>query len=232
MIIPDTAYQLAVVLVLVVPGIVFAATARWWSGPTPEDRDFSVRLARAIAISVVLDGLYAVALGPFIVHFARQKPQFGGGPSGFATDPRLAALLALVLLVVVPVMFGLCLQIRRRPVATRDHWWEFACLVGKHQATPSGWDRAAPKLGACFVRVFTVDGVWVGGWVGANAYVSTYPEPRDIFIDVEWHLNDDGSFDRPVDGTLGLYVPLSGGDRVAWLSAPAENAAPHDESSH
>jgi len=53
--------------------------------------------------------------------------------------------------------------------------------------------------------------------VGDGAFVSTYPEPRDIFIDVEWRMAEDGSFTERIENSLGLFVPLSGKERVAWL---------------
>lgn len=29
--------------------------------------------------------------------------------------------------------------------------------------------------------VLTVDGTWLGGWYGANSFVSSFPEPREMF---------------------------------------------------
>jgi hypothetical protein len=220
MLIPSTLYQLTVLLLLVLPGIVYAAVRRLLKGPSPEDRDFSVRLIRAIAVSVVLDCIYMLVAGPYIVRLARERPTQPVAPRGFAAHPRTSAVLALAFLVVIPVITGLAGQLRfaRRP-ERRKPWWPLRVAPLIHP-TPSGWDRAAPLRGNCFVRVFTDDGKWVGGWVGPDAFVSMYPEPRDIFIDVEWRMSGDGSFIEPVDDSLGLYVPLPGRERVAWIAAP------------
>ena len=211
MVVPGSVFQLAAVLLLVVPGIVYAAVRRRLTGPLPDDKDFSVRLVRAVAISAVLDLVYALVAGPRILEIASRPPEVPGGPSGQLVHPRSAAALALVLLVVVPTVLGALAQIRLRlsrcPLG----------LAPVHHPVPTAWDRAAPNRGNCFVRVFTSDGHWVGGWVGPEAYVSTYPEPRDIFISVEWALDDDGAFLHAVPDSLGLFVPLSGSERVAWV---------------
>jgi len=181
-VVPGSVFQLAAVLLLVVPGIVYAAVRRRLTGPLPDDKDFSVRLVRAVAISAVLDLVYALVAGPRILKIASRPPEVPGGPSGPLVHPRSAAALALVLLVVVPTVLGALAQIRLR---------RSRCPLGLapvHHPVPTAWDRAAPNRGNCFVRVFTSDGHWVGGWVGPEAYVSTYPEPRDIFISVEWAL--------------------------------------------
>jgi hypothetical protein len=92
----------------------------------------------------------------------------------------MAAGLALLLLVVIPSVLAILAQIR-----FRRSRWPFR-LAPVYHPTPTAWDRAAPERGYCFVRIWTDDGHWVGGWVGPQGFLSTYPEPREIFIDQEW----------------------------------------------
>ncbi len=216
MVIPSTVYQLFSILLLVVPGLVYAAVRRRLKGPVPEDRDFSVRLIRAIAVSAVLDLVYLWADGPRIVTLATAKAQSAGAPRGFAAHPREAGWLGLVLLVAVPGGLGLLAHVRlhKRP-------WPLGLAQVNHP-TPSAWDRAAPRRGGCFVRVRATDGRWVGGWLDTDAFVSTYPEPRDIFIDTEWAMSADGEFLHRVVGSRGVYVPLATTERVAWVDWPGE----------
>ena len=81
--------------------------------------------------------------------------------------------------------------------------------------------------GSAFVRIFTEDERWVGGWLGPGSYVSTYPQPRDIFIDVEWKMSGSGDFLEPVPDSLGVFVPLTGKERVTWIATPPQQPA-HD----
>lgn len=219
MIVPSDAVQLLAVLVLVVPAIVFAAIRRWLRGPVPEDRDFSVRLVQAIAVSVFLDLGYAICFGPTLVTLADKPSARPGGPHGFATNPREAAWIGSLLLVAIPGLLGLVGQPRVQRVDGLK--LGITTLPRKHP-TPTAWDRAAPPIGDCFVRIFTEDGKWVGGEIRSTAYVSTYPEERDIYLSVEWRLDADGAFIEPVKDSLGLYVPLGGNARVAWIYSPSE----------
>ena len=214
MLVPNSVFQLAALLLLVVPGIVFAAVRRRLIGPVPDDKDFSVRLIRAISVSVLLDVLYIIALGPFLLDLRQRPAQPGSRMAGFAAAPRESALLGLLLLIVIPAALALASHVRLRRAR-----WPFT-LLPVYQPTPTAWDQAAPNRGPCFVRVFTGDGYFVGGWMDGNSYVSTYPEARDIFISVEWRLGDDGRFIEPVKDSIGLFVPLNGSERVAWVWHP------------
>jgi hypothetical protein len=213
--IPNTAYQIAALLLLVVPGIVYTSVRRRLKGPVPEDHDVTVRLMRAISWSVLLDFVYLIAIGPRLVHLATAKPARKGLPSGFATQPREAAWLGLALLVAIPAIVAVFAHVR-----LRKQLWPFGFRRVSHP-TPSAWDIAAQDRSECFVRVRTADGYWVGGEIlNHQAFISKYPEPRDIFITIEWKMGADGSFRQRVPGSLGVYVPLEGAQRIAWVAKP------------
>ncbi|MFM9261714.1 DUF6338 family protein [Rhodococcus sp. 5A-K4] len=56
---------------------------------------------------------------------------------------------------------------------------------------------------------------------GQKGFIATYPEPRDIYIPQQWKMSPAGEFLSHVEGTLGIYVPLTGAERVEWVaSAP------------
>lgn len=241
MVVPTTVFQLAAVLLLVVPGIVYTAVRRRLGGPTPEDQALSVRLTRAVGISVVLDLAYGIIAGPWLVRVI-----VGDGPrgslAGLADRPRLAAAVALVLLVLLPAGLAGLGQLRPKrpawwpgdPASARHSWWREKVSPALHRwspvtrlpvyhPTPSAWDRAATDRGGAFVRVFTDDGYWVGGFLGDGSYISTYPQPRDLFIPVEWTMSKTGDFLEEVPDSLGVYVPLSGKERVAWINPPDQS---------
>jgi hypothetical protein len=121
--------------------------------------------------------------------------------------------------VIVPAAIAVLGQLRlRKPFKL----FRPLTIAPVYHPTPSGWDRAAPDRGSAFVRIFTEDERWVGGWLGPGSYVSTYPQPRDIFIDVEWKMSSSGDFLEPVPDSLGVFVPLTGKERVAWIATPPQ----------
>jgi hypothetical protein len=65
------------------------------------------------------------------------------------------------------------------------------------------------------------DGRWVGGWLGLDAFTSMHPEPRDVFIDVQWQLDSAGRLLRPTGWAHGMYVNAADADVVEWLRKPS-----------
>ncbi len=220
MLVPSSVFQLLALVLLVVPGIVFAAVRRRLTGPTPEDRDFSARIARALAFSLTIDLLYLAIGGSNLVN-AAGVATVGGHIA--LRDPALhasrKALGAFGLLLVVPAALGYLAHWR---VESRgDKWWHLGLRLQRiYHPTPTAWDRAAPVRGGCFVRILKDDGHWVGGFSYGRGFVSTYPEPRDIFIEIQYRMGKDGTFLGPIDNSLGVFVPLNGAETVAWVALP------------
>jgi hypothetical protein len=224
MLVPSTVVQVLALVALVIPGLVFAAVRRLLVGPVPEDKEIGVRLARAIAVSAALDLLYLIAFGPTLIR------RYVLAPSGqvevdlarLAEGIRGVALWALALLVVVPAVLALSTHLRIRWPKNRRRERSPLYMAPTYHPAPNAWDKAAPNMAGCWVRIFTSDGYWVGGWIsdGGESFVSKYPEPRDIYIEHEWRLSKTGEFIGPIDGSRGVYVPLSGTERVSWVDAP------------
>lgn len=210
MALPQTLFQLIALLLLVVPGIVFTAARRSLRGPGPDEKDFSVRLIHAIAASVGFDCLYLLVAGPWLVEtFIGVE---GARPVALES-PRAAGVAVLVLTVLIPLLAAGLWHVR-----IQKKRWPFILAERRHRL-PSAWDYAAPTIADCYVRVRTSDGKWVGGYVHREyGFVATYPEPRDIFIPQQFNMSPTGEFLSQVEGTLGVYVPLTGSERVEWIS--------------
>jgi hypothetical protein len=67
------------------------------------------------------------------------------------------------------------------------------------------------------VRILLPDRRFIGGLYGDGSYVSTYPEPRDMFIREPWVLSETGSFLRKIEGSLGTWLTIPDGAIVDWL---------------
>ncbi|MFC9360779.1 DUF6338 family protein [Rhodococcus sp. NPDC057014] len=212
MTIPGTLFQLIAFLLLVVPGIVYTACRRYLRGPTPDEKDFSVRLVHAIAASIIFDCVYLIIVGPWIISTVERVE---ADSNILLTNPRLTALAVLVLAVVIPATVAGIQQVRfaRDPVSVG--------FAPSRRPYPSAWDAKATERADCFVRIRTADGRWVGGYMPSEeGYIATYPESRDIFIPEQWEMGENGEFLDPVKGSLGIYVPLTGNERISWIREP------------
>jgi hypothetical protein len=67
------------------------------------------------------------------------------------------------------------------------------------------------------VRIRIGEGKWVGGWYGNDSFISTYPEPRDIYIQAQHHVDEGGQFCGRVQGTAGVWFSVRDGDVVEWV---------------
>lgn len=224
--IPQTSYQLIALFTLALPGIVFGSTLQRLRGPTPEDKDASTRILRAIAVGAGFDVVYFLAFGPQIVEAVRQ-PDDPGEMSALASHPREAALAVLLLAGVIPALTAYLIHLqaawRDTPEGLTTTKRLRKAASNTYRTTPTAWDHIARARGGCFVRVRLADGSYVGGWADEETYVSGYPEPRDIFVRWQWDLDESGRFQHEIEGTLGIYVPLADSTHVEWLLPPPDD---------
>lgn len=66
-VIPSTAYGLAVLLALVIPGAVYTSVRTAVGGRSPHDGELGTRVLRAILASAILDSAYLVIFGNAVV---------------------------------------------------------------------------------------------------------------------------------------------------------------------
>jgi hypothetical protein len=221
MIIPGTVGDLLASVLLILPGFVFTAVRWRLQGPTPADGDFSQRVLTVVVVGAVLDALYVFVGGRHITSVLTSRHHW-------ETHTRELVLLGAVLLLVVPAVFAVLDDLRRVgkldiSIGSRKIPLH---VTGRYDPTPTAWDFAGPPRGGTFVRVRQDGGTWTGGWFGADSYLSTWPEPRDLFIESQWRMNEDGQFVERVEGTRGAYVSCSGNVIVEWVDPPADDDAP------
>lgn len=210
--IPSTGTGLLIALLFLVPGSVYQFARSRLRGPAPDDASATNRILRALAVSAMLDTLYAVAVGPHLVRLVRgalAPPYFGF----WFGHTREFGLWALLLLFLVPAALAgldhLRLRVGWTPRLTYD-------------PTPRAWDFAFREIEPTYVRVLTTDGTWLGGWYGLDSFVSSYPEPREIFIETAHLMNADGSFGGEQAGSGGLYVRCDDIRSVEFVDASAD----------
>ncbi|PWS40280.1 hypothetical protein DKT74_33775, partial [Streptomyces sp. ZEA17I] len=65
--VPGTVEQLTILLILVLPGVFYQAVRERLRGALASEQEPQNRLVRALAAGALLDTLYAVAAGPWLV---------------------------------------------------------------------------------------------------------------------------------------------------------------------
>ncbi|MEV7412961.1 DUF6338 family protein [Streptomyces althioticus] len=217
---PSTVLQLALLVLIVLPGTVYQFLRERFRGQVPGERDLGERVLRAVVASVILDSLYLLLAGPQLIRLARDTE--GTGWEVVAERPRLASLVALTLFVVVPAI-----------AAGGVSAWEHRRLRARYRSTPTAWDHMFRTRGSCFVRARLTDGSWIGGWYGSTSYATSYPQPPELFLESAWRMNQDGSFDGRIGRTAGLHLRADNID-VLELLHPHDNPAlrRHNAASH
>jgi len=94
--VPTTAYGVAVLLILVIPGIVYAAVRTAVRGHRSHDREAPARVLQALMVSALLDALYLLLFGTWAVDL------LSGRGAGLMERPRAIALAVLLLGIGVP----------------------------------------------------------------------------------------------------------------------------------
>jgi hypothetical protein len=185
-----------------VPGFVYQITRRRLQGPAPDEVEFGVRILRAIVTSAVFAGFYLLVLGQRLIDAVTG--------SGLATEkPRLVALAGLMLVVMVPLVSAQLVY-----YLTTSAWWgtlvdSFVTKLGlrrPYDPTPGAWDAAFIHREPGWVRVLTTDGVWVGGYFGTESFASSFPHPRELYIECAYEMSEDGSFTGKMSAAGGVYV--------------------------
>ncbi|CAN5519067.1 DUF6338 family protein [soil metagenome] len=221
MALPDSTFALVALVVVFVPGFVFAVVRIWFRGFRADDKGIDTRIAQALVVSVIFDAAYLMIV----------RPNFGDvvkvtDKSITVLDPVALGLTILVGAVAVPGLLAVVLyqpwRLRRRvpkpPKEKRDprfplQWsrrWNYSSV-------PTAWDEAATDPSNRFVRVLLPDKRYVGGFYGAGSYVSTYPEPRDLFISDPFVMDQEGNFGEQIKGSLGLWLTIPDGAIVDWV---------------
>ncbi|WP_394255349.1 DUF6338 family protein [Pseudoclavibacter helvolus] len=238
--IPEGSLAIAAFIVLALPGFIYAGVGRWARGESASDRDVGLTIARGAVFAVALTGVYLLVFGGWLYD--------GLGP-GAATDalsiknPRFLGLAVLGFYVAVPTFVSLILH-RRRLKWTSPRWaidgegtvkrgltW-MLLPRSKHgyNSVPSAWNHATEQNHHAWVRIRRRNGEWVGGWFTEGSFVTTYPEPRSIYIAHQYCMTDDGNFqgENPIPGA-GVFLMINDDDIVFWTNPARPNTEEDDD---
>jgi hypothetical protein len=193
---PSTLEQVILLVLFVLPGITYQFVRERMRGPVPGERDLAERILRALTASIVLDTLYLVVIGPWLVHMIKPAglPWFAAA----AAQPRQAAAVSLALFFAIPAVAALAVGMIER----FRH-------PSRFDPVPTAWDGAFRERSTGFVRARLRSGTWVGGWYGRRSRASAYPNPPDLYLESGYVMLNDGTFGPRMQATGGLYVNMA-----------------------
>lgn len=222
---PQTWAQITVVFAAVIPGFVYQVSRRRVGGPDPDEIELGTRVLRAIAVSALFAGVYAVAFGPRVARYLLE-------PTLVFDDVRVVAAGLLVLVVIVPWIAA-----RLTFYVTTAKWFGAAAarVTGRlhlrraWDPTPSAWDFAFSNVEPGWIRILTKDGTWLGGWFADKSFASSFPNPPEVFIEVGYLLDESGKFTDEVSAPSGLYVRCTDIVSVDFIAATSEDGQQESE---
>ncbi|MFF1574134.1 DUF6338 family protein [Leifsonia sp. NPDC058292] len=210
--IPQTAFALVVLITLVVPGLVYALVRTSIRGFRADDQKLDSRIAQALVVSVILDSVYLIILGRWFADLVKV------GTDGSLTilDPIRLGCSLLLLGIIVPAIVALVFNLRRRSFkdssGNTQHSWKWL-----YRSTPTAWDAAFTRNDGHMVRVRLPGGRFVGGYFGEGSYISTYPEPRDLYLSHQFVVDDTGAFGDMLPTSRGVWIRIPDGAIVEFL---------------
>lgn len=232
--IPDTLLQVAIFVMFVAPGIMYATVRVACVGFRGPDLGAASRILEALFVGVIFDAFYVLMFFPFVLDVLRSPVR---AISHLSVGQ---AAIAIVLILIVPglVAAALSLKIRRtapdpltdagkryaqKQIAKqlkRDHRSKFPhwYRANGYRSTPLAWDYKALNMPlGQFVRVRTENGIYYGGWYSRDSYMSTYPQPRDIYIESQWTMSPNGDFQEPILDAGGMWLSITDKCVVDWI---------------
>ncbi|MGI5232544.1 DUF6338 family protein [Actinoallomurus sp. CA-142502] len=205
---PSTIGQIGLLVLFVLPGVSYQFARERFRGPSPRQRDLAERVLLAVAASIILDTIYVAVFGRTLINLIFKKKE-GWIP---ASDPRPAAVFALILLFAVPAFLAWAIS-----------WREGRQRKSFYDSTPP-WRHAVGDRDPCFIRARTKGGNWVGGWFGNNSNIAL-SGPIDLFLESAWEMSYDGRFMQRVDDSSGLYLRLDELEYIEFIDPSTTDKA-------
>lgn len=215
--IPVSLIQLLFFAIALLPGLTFASIKRYCIGQVDLDLSAAARTLDALYVSLLFMVLYtSVAL--MIVQ--GDIADFPANASKAFNDlnPWCRGTLVVVATVVLPAVIA-GFRYRGLGLSHRFPWITRNAISRTND--PRAWEGAADfAVTGRFVRVQMEDGRYFGGWYGASSRMGLFPHGRDLFLEVQWVMKEDGSFLQPLEGAQGIWLPVTDSVVVEWLEAP------------
>ncbi len=216
--IPSSITQILATLILVVPGFVFQSVRIRLQGRTPGDTEATTRILGAIVASTMFSLAYLLAIGPKIVNPTKLHDEV-------MADPRCYAVLGMIAAVALPAIVAYLASVVSQSAA----WEKVRTRVLSERLTlidprPSAWDVAFSDRAPCFIRVRNHDKTWYAGWFGAGSYASSWPDPRTVYVEIAYEIDENGRIGTAIDGSVGAFIDCSAADYFELVAAEQDES--------
>jgi len=175
--------NLVVLTIFFVPGFVYLKAYRLFIAETRTD--FSKDLYEAIGFSFLNAILFSYPI--YLIHYVNLIGNY----------PFLYFLSLAFMIIVSPILFALIFQ-----KISKKKWF------GRFMINPtkSAWDSFFSKRESYFVIVTLKNGRKIGGKYGKNSFSSTYPNPKELYLEELWELNKKNGFKKIEAQTEGILI--------------------------
>lgn len=219
MTLPSNYLDVLIGVALLIPGLTYAAVKRRYLGTREADYGTGARILDALYASLFFLILY-VLLGVFSFSWRFTDLEEDVLVTLARTSPRLGAAIIAVLLIIVPALCALLpakIGLQKTQFLKMELWLPHRKQRGRHPE-PRAWEVAgAMAQDEQFVRVRLEDGTYCGGLYGLNSAMGVYPIARDLFLEEEYHMKENGEFGERVEGTKGIWISVTEKTVVEWL---------------
>lgn len=166
-----------------VPGFVYLKTYRLFIAEVKTD--FSKDFYEAIGFSLLNSIVFSYPL--YLIH----------SKTLINNHPFVYFLVLGFIIILIPILCALIFH----KISCKKWFSKF--LINP---TKSAWDSFFSKRECYYVIVTLKNGRKIGGKYGLNSFSSTYPNPKEIYLEEVWSLNKDNGFDEKVKQTEGILI--------------------------
>lgn len=147
--------------------------------------DFSKDLYEAIGFSFLNALLFSYPL--YLIHSQKL----------IENHPFWYYTVIFCIVIIAPIVYALFFY-----VFSKQKWFS-RLLVNP---TKSAWDSFFSKRESYYVIITLKNGRRIGGKYGLKSFSSTYPHPKEIYLEEVWKLNDKNGFDEKIAQTEGVII--------------------------
>ena len=105
--------------------------------------------------------------------------------------------ILILIIIIVPIIVAFIFYI-----ISNTKWFNKFMI----NPTKGAWDSFFSKKESYYVIVTLKNGRKIGGKYGLNSYSSTYPSPKEIYIEELWKLNAENGFENLIAQNQGILI--------------------------
>jgi len=166
-----------------VPGYIYLKSYRLFIAEIKTD--FSKDLYEAIGFSFLNAIVFAYPL--YCIHETNL----------ILSNPFWYFLILAFIIVIAPLLWALLFHL-----VSKKKWFSKFMI----SPTKSAWDSFFSQRECYYCIVTLKSGRKIGGKYGLRSFSSTYPNPKEIYLEEVWKLNKKGGFKKKVKQSEGILI--------------------------